>query len=434
MKTTNQRLGLKELCALGVGSMVGGGIFTVLGMAVEVAGPGIPVALLLGGLIAAFSGYSYVCLALRFRNDPGLGYQTLAFPQHPLAGIIAGWNVVLAFIGTLTLYAFTFGAYAAELLHHAQNPQLRQVLSIAILLLSVFVHLRNVKPRGRSYGLLTGLKFLLLLILIAQGFSSTSVDRLTAVPARGYGSIIVASALIFIAYEGFQRIAAAADETSNLHFNLPRATYLSIGFVTLVYILLSIVVIGSVEVPQLITAKEYAVALAMEPALGETGRVVVSLIAIMATTSAIHLTLLQTSGMVSNMADARRMPKLLALKSWQGLPWLATSMLAGLAITLIIAGNLELIVSFSSLTFLLVTITVSVANWRLRDKTGADLRIIGTGLATQVIASLALLWYLWFNDPGSLHTILIVYAVVWIAVVIHHVSHKLRRRNPRGSP
>jgi len=432
MQSASQRLGLKELSIMGVGSMVGGGIFTVLGMAIEVAGPAIPIALLLGGLLAAFTGYSYVCLALRFRNDTGLSYLSLAFPEQPLAGIVASWNVVLAYTGTLALYAFTFGAYSAELLHHAQNPQLRQVLSVAILLLFVIFHLKNVKPRGRSYGLLTGIKILLLLILVLKGFSSASAERLMTAPVNGYASVLTASAIIFIAYEGFQHIAGAAAETSNLHFNLPRAIYLSIGFVTLIYVLLAIMAIGSVDVSQLIAAKEYAVALAMEPALGETGRVVVSLIAIMASTSAIHVTLLQTSSIVADMADERKMPRILALKSWQGLPWLATSILAGLAITLILVGKLELIVAFSSLTFLLVATAVSAANYRLHDKTGADLRIVGTGLGAQIIACLALLWYLLLNDPGSLYRIGFVYALIWITVIIHYFSQKWRRKNSRN--
>ncbi len=417
---------------MGVGSMVGGGIFTVLGMAVEVAGPAIPIALFLGGVLAAFTGYSYVCLALRFRNDPGLSYLSLAFPRQPLVGIIAGWNVVLAYTGTLALYAFTFGAYSAELLHHAQNSQLRKVLSVVILLLFIIFYLRNANPRSRSYGLLTGVKFLLLWILILKGFSSVSATRFEVAPANGYSSILMASAIIFIVYEGFQHLTRAAAETSNLHFNLPRAIYLSIGIVTLVYVLLAIVAIGSVDVPQLIAAKEYAVALAMEPALGEAGRVVVSLVAIMASTSAIHVTLLQTSGIVADMADERKMPKVLALKSWQGLPWLATSILAGLAVILIVVGKLELIVVFSSLTFLLVAIAVSIANLRLHDKTGADLRIVSSGLCAQIIACLALLWYLLENDLGSLYRIGFVYALLWVTVIFHYFSQKLRRKNQRS--
>lgn len=412
--------------------MVGGGIFTVLGMAVEVAGPAIPAALLLGGLLAAFTGYSYVCLSLRFRNDNGLSYLSLAFPQYPLAGIISSWNAVLAYAGTLALYAFTFGAYSAELLHHAQNPQLRQVLSIAVLLFFVISHLRKAKPQIRSYGLLTGIKFLLLLILIIKGFSTTASARLELTPVNGYTSVLTAGAMIFIAYEGFQRIAAAASETSNLQNNLPRAIYLSIGIVTLLYVLLSIVTVGSVDVPLLIAAKEYAVALAMEPALGETGRVVVSLIAIIASTSAIHVTLLQTSSLIADMAEQRKMPKILALRGWQGLPWLATSVLAALALILILVGKLELIVAFSSLTFLLVAIAVSVANYRLHDKTDCNLRVVTIGLGAQVIACLALLWYLLSVDPGSLYRILFVYVLFWITMIVHYFGQKLRRRNSRA--
>jgi len=112
-----EKLGLKELIAIGVGGMIGGGIFSVLGVAVGFSGSGAPLSFLIDMLIALTAGYHYVKLALTFMDD-GASYTYLrrAFPEKPWIAGIEGWVVIVGYVGTLALYAFTFGAYGAELL------------------------------------------------------------------------------------------------------------------------------------------------------------------------------------------------------------------------------------------------------------------------------------------------------------------------------
>lgn len=128
------QLGLKELIAIGVGGMIGGGIFSVMGLAVGITGNATPIAFALGGLLALVMGYSYVKLSLAFHNDgASFTYLEHAFPQHKFIGATMGWTVIIGYIGTMALYAFTFGAYSAQLLGET-NDLVRQMLSAGIVL------------------------------------------------------------------------------------------------------------------------------------------------------------------------------------------------------------------------------------------------------------------------------------------------------------
>ena len=123
-------LGLPELIAIGVGGMIGGGIFSVLGITVEIAGHAAPLAFAVGSLVALAAGYSYVKLALGFHSDgASFTYLEHAFPKHPNIAGIAGWTIIVGYVGTLALYAYTFGAYGAHLLGSSGESGLRMILS-----------------------------------------------------------------------------------------------------------------------------------------------------------------------------------------------------------------------------------------------------------------------------------------------------------------
>jgi len=424
------KLGLKELIAIGVGGMIGGGIFSVMGLAVGITGNATPIAFFLGGILALIMGYSYVKLAVAFHSDgASFTYLEHAFPEHKFIGAITGWTVIIGYIGVMALYAFTFGAYGAELLGEA-GTGVRQILSIGIILLFMMINLIGTSTLGKTEDIIVYAKIILLGILALAGLQSIETQRLTPLIDHGYVSVFMAAALIFVAFEGFQLITNGVCETQNPHKNIARGIYGSIAIVTLLYVVLSFVAIGSLSQEELVASKEYALALAAEPSMGSTGRVLVSIAALLATGSAINATMFGASRMMADMAIEHEMPKAFSFRNRQTVPWIAVISLGLLTLGFSYFGDLELIASFSSLTFLLVSLAVNIANYKLRVKTGANLYYVFIGMLLLLFTIATLLYYLFIHSPQDLIWIVSIYAsVIGLEVVNKYLDTKLRRRS-----
>ncbi len=422
-----QSFGLKELIAIGVGGMIGGGIFSVMGLAASITGHATPVAFALGGLVALVAGYSYVKLALAFRGDgASFTYLEHAFPNQRGAAMAMGWTVIFGYIGTLALYAFTFGAYGAELFGDPNHALTRQVLSVGILLAFMIINLNGTKTSGQMEDLIVYIKIAILGLLALAALPSVEKENLTPVFDQGPASVFMAAALIFVAYEGFQLITNAVRETVNAGRNIPRGIYGSIAIVAFIYVGLSIVAIGGIPVEQLIAAEEYALAVAVEPSLGNTGRILVSVAALLATSSAINATLFGSSRMMAEMASDDAAPTAFSFRSRVDVPWIAVVVISVLAIGLTSLGGLELIAAFSSMTFLLVSVAVSFANFRLRQQTGARPAIVIAGIALMLTTIATMIVYLWSNSRSDLVWMASVYVFILLAVVV--LSAWRRRR------
>ncbi len=406
-------LGLRELIAMGVGGMIGGGIFSVLGLAVEISGHAAPLAFGLGSLIALAAGYSYIRLALAFRSDgASFTYLERAFPERPGIAGIAGWTVVVGYIGTLALYAFTFGAYGADLLGYGGSTPVRLALSAGVLLFFLAVNLVGARASGVAEDLVVYAKIALLAVFAAAGFVTVRADHLLPVLDRGAASVFMAGALIFVAYEGFQLITNAVVETRDPARNVPRGIYGSIAITSAIYVALAVVAIGNLGVADLVAAEEYALAAAAEPVLGEAGVVLVGVAALLATSSAINATAFGAARMMAEMATERRMPRAFSFRSRHDVPWVAMVVLTALGLAFTLTGGLEVIAAFSSMTFLLVSIGVSAANLKLRARTGSRAGVVVLGLGLMTVTVGLLVVHLVRTGPATLVWIAAIYAAV----------------------
>ncbi|NQV22731.1 MAG: amino acid permease [Rhodopirellula sp.] len=425
-----EKLRLPELLAMGIGGMIGGGIFSVLGMAVGISGHAAPLAFLVGSFVALAAGYSYVKLALGFHSDgASFTYLDKAFPSHPNVAGIAGWTVVVGYIGTLALYAFTFGAYGAHLLGSAADPTVRMALSAGVLLFFMAVNLRGVASTGRTEDLIVATKVILLGLFAAAGIFSIKQDHLVPVFDKGGSSVFIAGAMIFVAFEGFQLITNAVLETENPERNVPRGIYGSIIITSVIYVGVSIVAVGNLTPDELSAAEEYALAMAAKPALGNAGEILVDLAALLATSSAINATAFGASRMMAEMATEERMPEAFSFRSRVNVPWVAIVTLTVLAGVFTVVGGLETIATFSSLTFLLISIAVSVANLRLRKVThsNAGLVLLGIGLMLTTIS--LLLVHLWNEE----HETFLWLGGFFTAIILTEVFF-CRRQGPLVAP
>ncbi|WP_456427302.1 APC family permease [Rhodocaloribacter sp.] len=408
-------LGLKELIAMGVGGMIGGGIFSVLGLAVSITGHAAPIAFALGGVVALTAGYSYVKLALAYRDDgASFTYLERAFPRRPNVAGAVGWTVILGYIGTLALYAFTFGAYGAELFDMGGAANVRMLLSASIILFFMLINLMGARASGEAEDLVVYTKIILLTLLAIAGLGAVKKANLVPVFDQGLPSVFMAGALIFVAYEGFQLITNAVTETRNPERNIPRGIYGSVGIVAFIYVTLAVVGVGSLPLDQLVAAEEYALAVAVEPALGNAGRVLVAVAALLATSSAINATMFGAARMMAEMTRSKKMPHAFSFRNRVDVPWVAVVALTAFALALTLLGGLELIASFSSMTFLLVSIGVSIANIRLRAKTHSRIGLILPGFLLMLATVVTLVYYLWHTARPTLLWIFGMYAAVLV--------------------
>ena len=369
---TTERLSLREVVAMGVGGMIGGGIFSVLGLAIAEAGHAAPLAFAIGGLVALITGLSYARLGLRFRSDGGsFTYLERAF-RHPNVAGIGGWLLLAGYIGTLALYAYTFGAYGAAMLgQQGANPAMHHLLESLILLTFLGINLYGVKASGTTELLIVTVKVLILLLFAVIGLFFVKADHLLPFFDSGAGGVLMGAALIFVAYEGFELIPNAINEMEDPGRNLQRGIFWSIGITILVYVLVSLVAVGNLLPEEIRKYGEYALAVAAKPFLGEAGFQLIGLAALFSTASAINATMFGTARLGKVMAEERELPAAFAfVRQQKNIPWFSLVAITGVTLAFVNLGNLTAIASFSSSTFLLIFLAINLSAWRLRHEIG----------------------------------------------------------------
>lgn len=317
----NKSLGLLELIAIALGGMIGGGIFSVLGISVSVIGVYTPIAFILGGSLALLAAYSYVKLALYYRDEGATySFYKKTFPNSRFAASVVGWWVTFGYISTLALYAYTFASYAISGFSFADSEFARKAVAGGIILVFTLVNLWSVKGMGKIEDIMVYTKLLILIIIsfVLMNNSNTTIPTLIQSEKDiGLFSIIIVASLTFVAYEGFQLVINAVNEMENPRLNIPRAIYSSIVITTMVYAVIAIGAILAIPFENIIQNQEYALASGAGEVLGNIGAELVIVGALLATSSAISGTIFGASRLVSVIAKDGYFPKNFDKKSEQ---------------------------------------------------------------------------------------------------------------------
>lgn len=420
-KKSEKNLSLLELIAIALGGMIGGGIFTILGISVSLIGPYTPLAIILGGLIALLAAYSYVKLGVYYK-DEGATYSFLkrTFPNTPFLASLIGWWVIFGYISTLALYAYTFSSYAISGFEFSNNEIYRKIGAIGIITVFTFINIWSVKGMGKIEDLMVYTKLFVLLIISFTliNHSSTSIPQLldTSKDVTFLAVILVAS-LTFVAYEGFQLVINAVNEMSSPYINIPRAIYSAIILAIIIYLVISIGAIVAIPFEDIIANKEYALAAGAEDVLGNIGSELVILGALLATSSAISGTLFGAPRQMAVIANDGYFPKVLSQRKG-AIPVYAIISMALFAILLIIVGDLELILEFGSITFLLVSILMAYANFTIRHKTQANPFIILVTLVSLFFGTLLIFYYEYTTDVHQIYFIVSLYVILSMAAFL----------------
>jgi amino acid transporter len=384
---SDKKIDLKGAVAIGIGGMVGGGIFAVLGLAISLAKGATPLAFLIAGVIATFTAYSYSKLSQAFPDSGG----TVRFINEGFGkGVISGGlnNLLwISYIIMLALYASAFGSYAPNLVSITGDNTIDSHIFIsAVIIIATIINYASSKLVSAIESYAVIVKLLILLGFIAVGIygmsSSSNLDQLNPVKWEGSLQIITGGMVIFVAYEGFELIANAVTDLKNPEKNIPRAYMASVLFVVVLYITIAVITVGSLPFEQIQKAKDYVLSEVAQPTLGQAGFTIMTIAALISTFSAINATLYGGSRVSYKVAKDDELPHEFTAQFWRhpvGLIIIAvaTLLLANIA-------ELESISTSGSAGFLLLFAIVNYIAYKKRNQLKASkiVTFLGTALCT----------------------------------------------------
>jgi amino acid transporter len=351
---------------MAVGGMIGGGIFSVLGVIIETSGQWAWLSFIIAGIIALISAHSYNQLTLMFSESGGVFTFLRRTNKKSLAASLA-WMLILGYILTISVYAFTFGHYVSHVFNTGR--WLPNILAFLVIAALTLVNLRGVGDASRLEIVTVWGKLFILVGLSLFGIFQWNPEQLTSgIEIRPWHASIIGAATIFMAYEGFQLLYYDYDEMQNPQKNLPRATISAVITVIIVYVFVALGAIMLVGSETLIAQKEVALSIAGQKALGSSGLVLVTIAAAFSTGSAINATLFSTARLMERVAEKKDLPQLLSKINSVNVPYVSIIVIAGLAALMSNIGSLEMLVDAASLIFLITFGTVNYIAWHKKVK------------------------------------------------------------------
>lgn len=370
--------------AMAVGGMIGGGIFSVLGVVVEAAGRWAWVSFLIAGAIALATAESYVRLARRFGEGGGAFMFLREVHREGLAGSLS-WVLIVGYTLTISVYAFTFGHYLMEVF--GASPLLARGAGVAAVAVLAVVNLRGVGSSATVEVFTVWGKLVILLGLGAIGLWRFEPAQLEVASQPGLVGIVVGAAAVFMAYEGFQLLAYDYADIQQPERTLASAMPIAVITVAAIYVVVTLGAASLVGAPTLVEQREVALAAAGRAAAGHVGLVLVSVAAIFSTSSAINATLFATARLAVVVAEDGELPSWVDHRNQHDVPDRALLTLGGLAAVLAATLGLTALVEAASLVFLLTFAVVNVVALRVFDERRwlAGLGAAGAGSALVVL-------------------------------------------------
>lgn len=384
--TLSRTLGLMDITMIGIGAMVGAGIFVLIGIAAGYAGPSLPIAFLLNGIVTTFTALSYAELGSTIPAAGG-GYLWVKEGLGGTQGFLAGWMNWFAYIVACALYGLGFGRLAVELwlLTGIPLPLSEHQLALTFMLLVVgifaYINSRGASEAGLVGSVVTIAKVVILFVFVGFGlyamFNNPNwADNFSAgMLPNGIGGVFVAMGMTFIAFEGYEIIAQSGEEVKNPERNIPRAIFYSIGTVVIIYVLIGFVVIGAVVPPSgsavwqyLAQAKEVAIVRAAEQFM-PFGGILILIAGLASTMSALNATIYSSSRVSFAMGRERNLPSAFAyIHPRMHTPYWAIFLSAILVVVMGFTLPIIQVAAAANVMFLLLFTQVNVAVMTLRHR------------------------------------------------------------------
>jgi amino acid transporter/nucleotide-binding universal stress UspA family protein len=381
----SREMGLWDAALIGVGAMIGAGIFVLTGIAAGVAGPGLIITFSLNGLVALLTAFSYAELGSCF-HDAGGGYLWVKEGLPKWNGFLSGWMSWFAHAVACSLYALGFGAYFGLVLHEFRvtlphwgfvSPQ--KILAAAVAVVFAYVNYRGASETGKVGNFVTITKVLILFVFIAFGLGLIFHKpdwsaAFTPFLPYGWGGVFKAMGLTFIAFQGFEVISQCSEEIRHPKRNIPRAVFLSLAIVVPIYLLVAFTAIGTVRAEG--TTPWAYLASYKETALVEVaktffagGGVLLLVGGVISTMSALNATVFSSSRVAFAMGRDRNFPAFFGRVHKKNFtPHLSILFSLFIVVTMAVSFPIEDVASAADIMFLLLFLQVNITLIRLRKK------------------------------------------------------------------
>lgn len=377
----NKAFGFWSAVFLGIGSMVGAGIFIVIGEAGAIAGKLVIVSFLIAGVIALLCGYSLAKLAIAYPSRGGIiEYLVQSYGEGFFSGTL-GVLFYLAQLVALAAVSKSFGTYAATYMAGGVSEFWTNVYALGILAFFTLINLIGASMVAKSESLIVVIKVGALVMFTAAALLYIDPSKLSLSDTPAGINVLYALGLTFFAYQGFSVITNSVEDMSNPKKTMLRSMVAAVLIVAVLYIAISVAVFGNLTLNAIIKSQDFALAEAAKPAFGELGFKIIAATALFATASAINATLYATTQISYDLAKDGELPEIYERNIFHNTEGLVISAL--LIVPMILFMDLGTIASIAAVTVLLIQgFTHTGHLFKLRE-TGASvwmvlLAIVGT--------------------------------------------------------
>ena len=408
------QIGLAAAISIGVGGMIGAGIFSILGVAAGVAGGGLPVSFAISGVVALFAAYSYVKLGVRYPSSGGaVTFMVRGYGDGLRAGT-ANVFMYFSYVIAIALYAQGFAGYAVTFW---DIPS--QFYAVGLVVLFTLINFVGGRMMGRVETIIVSIKITILVVFIASAaIAMSDPSRLSPVHWAAPPEVLFGAGILFVGYEGFGLIANASGSMRNVSRELPRAVYSAVAIVIVIYILVALAVVANLPLSQLDGLGDSALAVAAEPALGQAGFTLIAIAALLSTASAVNATLFGSANVVYQIATDGDLPKSFE-NQWWGKDVEGLFITTGLVILFILIFPLGPIAMMGSAAFLLVYAAVNFGHLRIREETGAKAWIIAVSVLSCLSLFVVLSIYIIRNEPAAYIALIVTLVVSFVIEVVY---------------
>ena len=415
--------GLWSAVFIGIGAMVGAGIFIVIGEAGSIAGNIVWLSFIFGGIIALLSGYSLAKLALAFPSRGGIiEYLVQEFGVNTFSGAM---GVLFYFAQLIALAAVSksFGAYSSELFFNKESVFLTNIFGVGIILFFMIINLLGAYFVAKSENIIVIIKLSILVIFTIAALINIKPEYLSFSKTPPITGMLFAIGITFFAYQGFSVITNTVEDMQNPKKNMLKAMILSILIVMFLYVATSIAVLGNLPLSEVIKAKDYALALAAKPVFGELGFKIMAIAALIATASAINATLYAVTQISYVLAKEGNLPEIYEYNVFNSNEGLIISSI--LTIPMILFFNLAEITSAAAISMLIIQAIVHIGHLKVVNKTKANKIFIILAFISMLLVAFLTSYYNYNTSP------IVIWYLIGIFIAGFIVEILLRKINKR---